>query len=132
MALQDLVASKDSLAEKWIDEAIKGLIHLDKDLGLVLFTPESTKLPDRQKVLVYLVALQAWRFVAPKVTAGAARHEIEEHTCLGSNEVRRALASLEKDRIVVRQNFGRYFLSDPAMPIAKTEIDATRKADGIK
>jgi len=132
MALKDLVKPKDTLAEKMIEETITGLVHLDEDLGLVLFTPEATPLPNRQKVLVYLVALQAWRFLARRFASGAGRDEIVEHTRMGREEVRRALNSLETDRLVARQSFGRYFVCEPALPIAKAEIDATRKAFGIK
>ncbi len=76
--------------------------------------------------------LGAWRFLAPRFAAGAGRDDIEEHTRIGRSEVRRALKSLETDRFITRQTFGRYVVCEPALPIAKAEIDATRKAFGMK
>ena len=76
MALNDLVRPKASCAAEMIEKTITGLVRLDEKLGLVLFTPEATPLPNRQKVLVYLVALQAWRFIGSGFPSGAGRDDI--------------------------------------------------------
>ena len=130
MALKG-INSKDVL-EKMIEETINGLVHLDDDSGRVLFTPSATKLPNRQRVLVYLVALRGLHFLNSGLPSGAARNDIEEDTRIGRAEVRRALSSLQTDRLIARQIFGQYFVCEPALPIAKAEIDLTRDTYKIK
>jgi hypothetical protein len=132
VALQDLVASKDSVAQDVIEGIITGFVKLDPDPGLVLFTPESTRLPVRPKVLVYLVALQAWPLLNPRVSvpSEASSSEIAERTCIGVGKVRHALKELEKQHLITWGRFWKYFVCEQALPIIKVEIDAARKALG--
>jgi hypothetical protein len=132
MALQDLVTSKDTVAADVIEGIITGFVKLDPNLGLVLFTPESTRLSIRSKVLIYLVALRAWPFVHPRVSfpSGASSSEIAEWTCVAVGEVRQALKELEKRRLITCGRFWIYSVCEQALPIIRVEIDTARKALG--
>jgi hypothetical protein len=66
MALKDLTTSSARLTEQQIEEVIAAFVRFDPDAGVVVLLPAASRLSNRQRVLVYLTALQGWPFVTDK------------------------------------------------------------------
>jgi hypothetical protein len=64
MPLKDLVAKKSEIAESVIEAIVSKYVRYYIDTLEIGFTPEGADLSGGNKVLVYLVALVGWRYVA--------------------------------------------------------------------
>lgn len=60
MALKDLTTSSRQLSEEQIERLVAPFVRYDPDAGAVVLLPQARSLPTRQRVLVYLAALQGW------------------------------------------------------------------------
>lgn len=130
MALKDLVASKASLAEDVIEEIISEYVRFDLDHKEIGFTPEAHGLSNKAKILMYLVALQGWPYVAEEVVPVDAKPgEIEHHTKIPGGSLRPLLKEL-KDRNIVSEKGGRYSVRAVALRTIQAELDG--KAEGSK
>lgn len=128
MALKDLVASKASLAEDVIEEIVSDHIRFDPDSREIVFTPDAHGLSNKAKVLIYLVALQGWPYVAEEVIpADAKPAEIEERTGIPGGSLRPLLMEL-KDRNVVVEKGGRYSVRAAALRAIQKELDGGASA----
>ncbi len=122
MALKDLVASKASLDEETIEEIVASYVRYDIENQTIFLTPESNKLSSKDKVLIYLVALQGWPFVQDaSISVDAKPAEIEEHTGIAGGTLRPVLKEL-KDRNIIVEKGGRYSVRAVAMGSIKTEL----------
>jgi hypothetical protein len=132
MGLKDLIASKSSLAEDVIEEIVSEHVRYDTDHKAVFLTPEGHELSGKSKVLVYLVALQGWRFVIDDmVPMDPKPGEIEEHTGISGGTLRPLLKEL-KDRRIIIEKGGRYSVSSAALPSIKKELGSMPSASAIR
>ncbi|WP_152613441.1 hypothetical protein [Inquilinus limosus] len=123
MALKDLVASKASLTEEAIEEIVSDYVRFDVDQKTVFLTPESHKLSNKAKILIYLTALQGWPFVIDEIVPSDAKpSEIEDHTGIPGGTLRPILKEL-KDRKIIFEKGGRYSVHSAALRTIKSETD---------
>lgn len=67
MPLKDLVADHGKITEEIIEKIIADYVRYDPSRYEVVFTPEGNALANDSKILVYLVAVLGWQYVASKV-----------------------------------------------------------------
>jgi hypothetical protein len=122
MALKDLVAEKSVLREGAIEEIVSDYVRFHPAEKAISFTPATDGLSNRGKVLVYLVALQGWPFVSEdKISVEAKPADIEQNVGIPGGTLRPILKEL-KDRHIIAEKGGRYFVRDASMTSIKAEI----------
>jgi len=132
MALKDLVASKASLAEDVIERIISDYVRFDPDHKEIVFTPEVHGLPNKTKILIYLVAQQGWPYVLDEVVPVDAKpSEIEEHTNIAGGTLRPLLKEL-KDRNIISEKSGRYSVRAVALRTIQDELDGTAAGSKLR
>ena len=143
MALKDLIAQEAEFAEEALIESIvAGFVEYVPAKKVVRFTQATHSLTNREKVLVYLVALQGWPFVADEpIPPDAERAEIRECTGISGNSLGPLLKELKDTRMIAERG-GRYFaramsfaaieetISGRFKPKTKTPSDATGSDQG--
>jgi hypothetical protein len=129
MTWQDLVTSQAGFARNLVEEAIRGLACFDREQGVVLFTPNASRLQPRQRVLLFLLALQFWHLDKRPIRKPncACWWHIKKRTCLGVEDLDLALMELRRANYIGRR-YGRYFVRDPALPFATAEITTTKQS----
>jgi hypothetical protein len=127
MALKDLVASRAKLQEADIEQIVAPYVIYDEDHKVVAFTPAGTALPARKKLLIYLVALQGWPFIASDVPTDAAPSEIVDELGLPGGTVRPMLMGL-RDQNLIASRDGRYSVRASNLHSIKTELSSLASA----
>jgi hypothetical protein len=120
MPIERINASKEF--KNLTHKIISGFVKLDPDKRIIVFTSDGSKLFDRQKVLVYLVALNYW----PNPPWDAAEREIEEQTCIVRWALRPTLDEFMLRNIIAKR-WGRYSVREAALTIILAEIDEIRE-----
>ena len=122
MALKDLIAQRGAFTEGSIEEIVSEYVRYDPETKSITFIPGAASLPNRSKVLVYLVALQGWPFVLDEtVPVDTKPGKIEEHLGIPGGTLRPILKEL-KERHVVAERNGRYFVRPVSLSVIKSEL----------
>lgn len=101
MALKDLTVAKSELTEKQIEEIVGNHVRYDPAAKEVVFLPTASSLPNRTRVLLYLVALQGWPFVTDDpVTTEATPAEIEKMLHIPGGTLRPILKELKDSHFI--------------------------------
>jgi hypothetical protein len=123
MALKDLVAEKGTLDEAAIERIVAPYVRYDADAREVHFVPGFAGLSNKAKILVYLVALQGWRFVAEDpIPTDARPTDIETATGIPGGSLRPALRTLSENHQVYEKD-SRYSVRGTSLPAIEAELN---------
>ncbi len=101
MALKDLTIKGSVLTEKQVEVIVSSYIRYDVKEKQIVFLPASNSLPNKQRVLVYLVALQGWPFLTSEpVPTDAAPASIEKAVHINGGTLRPILKELKDGHII--------------------------------
>lgn len=125
MALKDLIATRHQLNESAIENVIKDFVRYDTTKDEIVLTPAATALPNKMKILVYLVALEGWAYVKPELEGKAAKPmELERELGIPGGSLRPALRELAARRLV-RSDDGAYRIVPANLSAVVDELTAT-------
>lgn len=122
MALKDLIVQRSSLTEAAIEEIVGKYVNYDPEEKAVALTAAGSSLGLKAKVLVYLVALQGWRFVTDEaIPLDAKPADITEHVGIPGGSLRPTLKEL-KDSQIIAEKGGRYFVRPVRLDVIKNAL----------
>lgn len=128
MALRDLTVSGAQLTEQQIEELIGPYARYDPEAGTIVLLPPAAKLSLRQRVLLYLVALQGWPFVTDAPHATTARPgPLSEALRVGGGTVRPLLMAMKEEHLVLVTAKGEYSVAIAALDSIREELNRQSK-----
>ena len=123
MALKDLVAERGAFDEAAIERIVEPHVRYDIDAKEIHFTPAFRGLSNKMKILVYLVALQGWRFVTDEaVPADARPGDVKAATGIPGGSLRPTLRELSENHHV-SENDSRYSVRGTSFPSIEAELN---------
>jgi len=132
MALKDLIAEQGALDEPTIEKIVTPYVRYDVNAKKISFLPTFARLSNRAKILVYLVALQGWKYVTDEAIAADARPvDIQEMTGIPGGSLRPVLRDLSESHVLAEQD-SRYSVRSVVLATIEAEIgqDATQSNTG--
>lgn len=128
MALKDLVISKAVLSEQAIEKIVAPYVHYDCENKQISLSHEGARLPAKKRVLIYLVALQGWPYVAEEtIPTDASPTDLEDQIGSPGGTVRPMLMDLT-DRHLVNRNNGRYSVRASNLHAITQELEGKSSA----
>src|ERR1700722_10404573 len=122
MALKDLVAERGAFDEAAIERIVEPHVRYDIDAKEIHFTPAFRGLSNKLKILVYLVALQGWRFVTDEtIPADARPADVEAATGIAGGSLRPTLRALSESHHVSERD-SRYSVRGTTFPSIEGEL----------
>jgi hypothetical protein len=113
MSLKDLTVKKSLLREEQVEEIVSEYVRYDPNTKEVFLLPGAGPLKNRQKVLIYLVALQGWPFVTDDpVPTDATPASIEQALNIPGGSLRPTLKELKDSHLILVK--GRSYRVHPA------------------
>jgi hypothetical protein len=124
----NLVMPGTSSAEAHVVRIIAPYVRYDLATETVVMLPAALARGDRERILLYLVALLGWRSVKPDSApaAGARPGELAAALQLGDDQLRRLLDELSAERLI-RARDGRYEADAGQLPVIE-QLLAARSA----
>ncbi|MFA6393689.1 MAG: hypothetical protein WCW25_02350 [Patescibacteria group bacterium] len=108
MALKNLIINNTEVTEDLLDKVLTGNVNLVKQGNSVVLTQQSNKLPNRERILLYLCGKEAWKLLE-KNEILVSLFELEKNLGIKGNTLRPILKSL-KDEYKVESQKGKYFI----------------------
>lgn len=123
MALKDLIATRLQINESAIENIVQDLVRYDPDKGDVILTPTAAALPNKTKLLAYLVALEGWAYVRPDLSDIAAKPVgLERELGIPGGTLRPLLRDLAAQRLVKSEG-GAYRIVTANLPAITAEFE---------
>jgi hypothetical protein len=108
MALKNLIINDTEVTEDLLDKVLTGNVNLVKQGNYVVLTQQGNKLPNRERILLYLCGKEAWKLLE-KNEILVSLFELEKNLGIKGNTLRPILKSL-KDEYKVDSQKGKYFV----------------------
>lgn len=132
MALKDLIADKNALDEAAIERIVGSYVRYDIEGKEITFMPAFAGLSNRTKILVYLVALQGWKFVSDDPIPSDARPaDIEVTTGIPGGSLRPTLRGLCESHVLSERD-SRYSVRGTSLQAIEAELNAGRDDDVVR
>lgn len=123
MALKDLIAERGALDEAAIERIVAPYVRYDVDAKEIHFMPAFAGLSNKVKILVFLVALQGWRFVTDDPMPSDARPaDIEAATRIPGGSLRPVLRGLSENHHVFERD-SRYSVRGTSFLVIEAELN---------
>jgi hypothetical protein len=128
MALKDLVVSHAELTEEQIEGIVASHVRYDPSAPAIVLLPGAASLTNRQRILIYLVALRGWPFVRPEdpPPTGATPSELERALQIPGGSLRPLLKQL-RDARLVEESDGRYSVNPVSFPFVQQQIEGVEE-----
>jgi len=131
MALKDLTIKGSVLTEKQVEEIVSKYVRYDVEEKQIHFLPAFTPLKTRDKILVYLVALNGWPFLSKEpLPLEASPATIGKATNVPGGTLRRTLMEL-KDAHLISSTGRLYRVHSAALGQIKNILQDTGQADKV-
>jgi hypothetical protein len=123
MTLKDLIVEQGALDEAAIERIVEPYVRYDVDAKKIRFMPAFAGLANKAKILVYLVALQGWRFVTDEPMPSDARPaDIEAATGIPGGSLRPVLRGLSENHHVSEKD-SRYSVRGTSLSEIEAELN---------
>jgi hypothetical protein len=110
MALKDLIADHGKMTEEAIEAIVADFVRYDPKKHLIVFTPEAKKLGAEQTILLYLVAVEGWRYVTDdELNVETKPSELESILGIPGGTLRPSLKKLREAHLVTNDD-GKYIV----------------------
>jgi hypothetical protein len=133
VALKDLVVSHAELTEEQIEKIVADYARYDPTAKSVVLLPSAMDLSNKQRVIVYLVALRGWPFVLTEDTppTNASPAELERALQIAGGSLRPILKELKDSRLIEATD-GRYSANPVTFPFLETQLQGSEGTDGSR
>lgn len=116
MPLKSLVAKKSEIAESAIEAIVTPYVRYYVESFEIGFTPEFSNLSNDRKILVYLVAVQGWQYVADDAPAVKTKPaDLEKSVGIPGGTLRPTLKTL-RERHLIAEKDGAYSVREGNLP----------------
>jgi len=121
MALQDLVINNKQISADLVENLLKGRVELIQEGRKVSLTKDGMRLPNRSKILLFLVSGKAWELLDGKEWSSSPG-VMEEILGIPGNTLRPILKSLT-DIFLVKSDKGKYQILSKGIYELETILD---------
>lgn len=132
MALKDHTIDSSKISEEQIETIISGHVKYDPSRKTVVLLPDTQKFSNEKRILLYLTALQGWKFVMSKEapTVEASPQEVSQRTGIPGGSVRPILGALV-DRGILGKQKGKYFMPPHNLGVVQDAITSSDRGGFI-
>ncbi|MEQ8387373.1 MAG: hypothetical protein RLP16_05425 [Alphaproteobacteria bacterium] len=132
MALKELISERGAIAEEMIEKIISPYVRYEIDPHEIVFTQDGFALDNVARILVYLVAVQGWKYVVdddPDIETKPA--DLEEVLGIPGNTLRPALKKL-KDANLITSNNASYAVKPSNLDAVKRAVEGEKSVAARK
>lgn len=126
MALKDLISDSGKVTEEAVEKIVAPYVGYDVKGKTITLRPAFGKLGSKQKVLVYLVALQGWPFVTDSkdISTSVPPAELQKKLSIPGGTLRPLLRDLS-DAHIISENTHRYSVEPAGLYEVSAIIDGS-------
>ena len=120
--LKDLIVDSGTMQEAEVESILSDYVRYEVSPFSIVFTPAGMALPNKAKVLVYLVAILGWKFISEGEPKPDTRpSDLERALGMSGSTLRPILKRLSDSHLVTKEE-GHYCIRFANLDAVKTEI----------